>query len=106
MNVRYTYATFKIGIAMHLISMQIKLEITEVITKYLNTNEIDVFAICPENYFILTERYPNDVLVNCKNYLELLNIKFIKNMVIVSTILNANFSKAEFDRLKKSYKPS
>lgn len=91
---------------MQLISMQIKPEITEVITKYLNINEIDVFAVCPGNYFILTERYPNDVLVNCKNYLELLNIKFIKNMVIVSPILNANFSKAEFDRLKKSYKLS
>ena len=77
MNVRYTYATFKIGIAMHLISMQIKPEITEVITKYLNTNEIDVFAICPENYFILTERYPNDVLVNCKNYLELLKLFYL-----------------------------
>lgn len=88
---------------MHLISMQIKPEIVEVLTKYLKTNEIDAFAICPGNYFILTERYPNDVLVNCKNYLKLLDIKFVKNMVIVSPLLNIAFSRAEFDRLKKSY---
>lgn len=88
---------------MVLISIKTKPDIENIVTKYLNMNEIDYLNIGGGNYFILTERCPNDVLVNCKNYLELLNIKFVKNMVIVSTILNANFSKAEFDRLKKSH---
>lgn len=88
---------------MVLISIKTKPDIENIVTKYLNMNEIDYLNIGGGNYFVLSERCPNDVLVNCKNYLELLNIKFVKNMVTVSTILNANFSKAEFDRLKKSY---
>ena len=91
---------------MVLISIKAKPDIENIVTKYLNMNEIDYLNIGGGNYFVLSERYPNDVLVNCKNYLELLNIKFIKNMVIVSPILNVGFSKTEFDRLKKSYKPS
>lgn len=91
---------------MVLISIKAKPDIENIVTKYLNMNEIDYLNIGGGNYFVLSERCPNDVLVNCKNYLELLGIKFIKNMVIVSPILNVDFSKTEFDRLKKSYKPS
>lgn len=88
---------------MILISLKTKPEIESKVVSYLKMNEIDSLNIGGGNFFVLSKRYPNDVLENCKNYLKLSGIRYAKNMLVVSPMLNVAFLKSDFDKLKKYY---
>lgn len=88
---------------MHLIALKVKLDIEDKAVQYLKMNEIDSLNIGGGNFFVLTDRQPNEVEEMCKKYFKLCGIKLVKNLVIASPLLNFNFSKVEFNRLKETY---
>ena len=75
---------------------------TELVAKYLSLNEKDYFKVGDNQFFVLSERYPNDVFLNCKNFLALADFKFHKSALKISKLLNSNVTEGEFFLLKSS----
>ena len=88
---------------MHLVALKVKLDIEDKAVQYLKMNEIDSFNIGGGNFFVLTDRQPKEVEDMCKKYFKLCGVKLTKNLIFVSPLLNFDFYKAEFDRLRKAY---
>ena len=87
---------------MNLIYLESVPILSKKLTHYMSCNVLDFFEKS-SSYFLLTERSSEDEFRNINKFLELYNDSSSNETINMSPILNSNYSREEFMKLKSSF---